>query len=416
MIPKLRKLLRTRGFVLALVTLIVPAAESARAAEPFPGEGSHLQLAQRDPAQRDPIQRGQGQEKPDDVLNRSTRWYSSGTSLHTELKRLSEQSGLTVLRDRRLDPHQLCEFSVDGGTLRSVINAITQQFADASYEQTDELLYIAPAQAARRYSLLPDLFDEQMKLVKGRWKADTISKVRRSYNLKWQQLTSPREILEDLSQQSGLVFVNLDDVPHDLWSELQLPELSFDRCALTVLNQFDLTIQPEPTDGQFRISAPDTNATWRRVYRIDRKFRETIDEQAKAVKITADVRWTGDRAQVGANLEGHLWWTSIQRQFEEPTRNPDEPVPSVGIKQRLFTLQVERATIGALIREFRKQGIPIEIADEMSEQVQTLLTNFVQVKASKQPAVQFFSEIFGDFFEEVVVEDDRVLLKQPRQR
>ncbi|MBL8818328.1 MAG: hypothetical protein JNL58_20040 [Planctomyces sp.] len=414
--PKLRQILRTHGFMLTLVNLIVPAAESAPPAHQSSGEGSHLQLVQREPVQRERVQREQGQEKLDDVLNRSTRWHSSGTSLDTELRRLSEQSGLTVLRDRRLDPHQLCEFSVDGGTLRSVVNEITQQLKEASYEQSGELLYIAPRQAARRYSLLPDLFDEQMKLVKGRWKADSLAKVQRNYTLNWQQLTSPREILEDLSQQSGTVFVNLDDVPHDLWGELRLPAMSFERCALTVLNQFDLTIQPELSDGQFRISAPDTNVTWRRVYRIDRKFREKIEEDAKAVNISADVRWTGDRAQVEANLEGHLWWTSTQRQFEEPTQNPNELVPPAGIKQRLFTLQVERATIGALIREFRKQGIPIEIADEMSEQVQTLLTNFVQVKASRQPALQFFSDIFGDFFEEVVVEDDRVLLKHPRQR
>ena len=57
----------------------------------------------------------------------------------------------------------------------------------------------------------------------------------------WDDLTTPRELIEELARQNGVEVTGLELVPHDLWAAADLPPLPWaDRLTLIAI-QFDLT-------------------------------------------------------------------------------------------------------------------------------------------------------------------------------
>ena len=68
-------------------------------------------------------------------------------------------------------------------------------------------------------------------------------------------LAEPRLLIAELCQEAGLVCVNLDDLPHDLWRPADLGELPWtDRLSL-ILIQFDAVYQIEYDAGRLMLGA-----------------------------------------------------------------------------------------------------------------------------------------------------------------
>lgn len=342
-------------------------------------------------------------------------WSSTGSSLAEELAEFRALTGITIIRDRRVDPGSPCEYEPIEGQRGVALSAISRTQEGLAWQPLGPVIYLGPMNSAGRLSLLTKMLDEQLKASRTTIPSEIAARLRRRTALKWDDLTSPRERLEQLSSAAQITLVNAEAIPHDLWAGSELPPLSFIEAAVLILNQFDLTLLPDGGD-RFRVGPPDETFTWDASYAIGKSQQSAIEEQLQRDGLTPELRWSTSRVTVVGSLRDHLWWMGRVQQVGENAGQGTTGNSPAGLRQRLFTLRVERATLGALIAEFRRQGIRIEIANESSAEVQQALQQPIVVDASQKKADEFFRSVFGDRFTEVEVTDESVRLSEPRQR
>ncbi len=341
-------------------------------------------------------------------------WSSTGSSLAEELVEFRALTGIMIIRDRRVDPGSPCEYEPAEGKRTIALSAISRTQDGLGWQPLGPVIYLGPKTSAIRLSLLTELLDEQLKASRTTIPSDVGARLRRRTSLKWDDLTSPREILEQLCTAAQVRLENAEDIPHDLWARSELPPLSFIEATVLILNQFDLTLSPAGGD-RFRVGPPDETFSWDASYAIGKSQQSAIEEQLQREGLSPELRWSTSRVTVVGSLPDHLWWMDRVQQDSEKAGQGTSGNSPAGLRQRLFTLRVERATMGALIAEFRRQGIRIEIANETSAEVQQALKQPIEVDASQKKADEFFRSVFGDRFAKVEVTDDSVRLSDPRQ-
>ena len=219
-----------RGLMLALVAGVLGAGGAATAREPpHWATGSALQKR----------------------LNSPLTILLLGNSLRQAVGKLSRLQGVAVLIDRRVDPDEKLDIRWDGVPLRAGLEEIAQT-RGLGVSLLGPVLYLGPRGAAAQLRTLSALREEDVR----RLPKAAAEKFTRAKAMAWDDLATPRELIEKLAAQNGLEVAGLDLVPHDLWAAADLPPLSWtDRLTLIAL-QFDLT---------FAISADGTEVRLVRV-------------------------------------------------------------------------------------------------------------------------------------------------------
>src|SRR5690606_7939817 len=111
------------------------------------------------------------------------------------------------------------------------------------------VMVLGPPQATRRLRTVAELRRQDLARLappaRGNW-----ARMRR---WQWEDLATPRSLLEQIADEANFSIENLDIIPHDLWAGCDLPPLSIaDRLSL-VLNQFDLTFELTNPQGDLRL-------------------------------------------------------------------------------------------------------------------------------------------------------------------
>lgn len=341
------------------------------------------------------------------ILDTSVSWSVRDVSLGQMLKDFSSQSGVAVLRHRLLNPRQ--PVRIDSGFVPRI--RILQQTAEvipgAVLVQTDKYVLIGPQLQTRRLPVLL-LHSAQQEL---EWKQLPGRPIPRqattSFPQSWQTPATPAEILRQAADRSGIQIHNLQQIPHDIWAEQQLPPLTFLELASLVLSQFDLyadadaqqpavTIRPIAVDEEFTLRHPS-----------QRDQRDAIQQQWKQ---GPQPRWSGSYAILTATIDQHADFAALSAGPNKAAGNP--AVSPDSLQTRLFQLQADRARLGDVVATLRSNGIPIQITGEQTPAVNRVLQTIISLKAvsTRQPGSQFFPKIFGDHFRTVDVRPDRVLL------
>lgn len=162
------------------------------------------------------------------------RW--SGKPLRDAIASLSQTQQVAVLIDRRVDPGQKLDLAINGSPMETVLQTIADR-CGASVSQLGSVVYLGPTPVAQQLPAVAAGFEKMV-----RQQPKTVQ--RKFSTLKattWEDLATPRGLLEQLAVQNGLEIIGLERVPHDLWAAADLPPLSLvDRLTLIAV-QFDLT-------------------------------------------------------------------------------------------------------------------------------------------------------------------------------
>jgi hypothetical protein len=181
--------------------------------------------------------RSRGREQAnglDSRLAASVNLAWQGRPLDEALASLAHAQGISILRDRRVDPDQRIDLTISNSTLQSALDTLAANL-NLGVSNLGIVIYLGPRDTATRLRtvawrtarLVDELPDGAAKL----W--------RREKRLSWNEASTPRDIVRDLCREAGTRIENLNDVPHDLWAEVSLPPTPLaDRLAL-VLIQFD---------------------------------------------------------------------------------------------------------------------------------------------------------------------------------
>ncbi len=153
----------------------------------------------------------------------------------TDLSRLRR---VAILIDRRVDPGQKLDVSLQGVPLGTVLGEIARG-RGLGVSRLSAVVYLGPLSAAERLPAVAYAWTSRFATYRQACSAGITNSVR------WRGKTWPRhaELLAELGRQGGTEIANLEQVPHDLWAAADLPPLSLvDRLTLVAI-QFDLTFR-----------------------------------------------------------------------------------------------------------------------------------------------------------------------------
>ncbi len=171
-------------------------------------------------------------------LARPVDLFWSGLPLRRAITDLSRTRRVGVLIDRRVDPGQELEMKVSGMPLEQVLREIADH-RQLGLTWLGPVAYFGPPQATSRVRTLAELRREEAR----RLGAAAGQKFLLPERARWDDFAAPRDLLREWADRSGIEISGLEQVPHDLWAEADLPPLSpVDRLTL-ITGQFDLTFQ-----------------------------------------------------------------------------------------------------------------------------------------------------------------------------
>ena len=161
--------------------------------------------------------------------------FWSNNPLRDAVTSLSRAQRVAVLIDRRVDPGQRLSLNLQNVPLETVLQTVAER-CGLGLGRLGPVLYLAPPPAAARLRPLATAFDRAVRQLP----AAAQRKFLRSQPLAWEDLATPRELLEQLGRQNGLEIDGLQRVPHDLWAAADLPPLSLVERLTLIAAQFDL--------------------------------------------------------------------------------------------------------------------------------------------------------------------------------
>jgi hypothetical protein len=221
-----------------------------------------LATAQGEPSTPSRISWQTGQEREQSlnaVLN--VRWSSN--PLRGALANLSRSQKVAIFLDRRVDPDQEVTFSAQAVTARQFLDDLAERLGQG-ISHIGPVVYVGPKETAAVLATVTELRDEEMKSLPPAVR----SRLRRAVRMEWPELTTPRELVEQLATNLGIQVVGVEQLPHDLWPEVDLPPLTFVQRMSLVLAGFHLTFRYSPDGSAIRLEPMPKSPRLTRSYRL----------------------------------------------------------------------------------------------------------------------------------------------------
>ncbi|HEY4234191.1 MAG TPA: hypothetical protein VGM76_12240 [Lacipirellulaceae bacterium] len=176
----------------------------------------------------------------------SVHW--EGLPLRDAVARLVETSKVVVFVDRRVDPDQLVNLSVEIASADEILDKLAaNQSLGAS--RLNSLRYLGPVHAAAELYALAELRHADISrlspLEQQAWSKST--------SIAWPRLTEPRDLVARFLNDHELQMTSGEQIPYDLWPAGRLPNMSMVDGLTVLLFGFDLTFRPVPGERAIEI-------------------------------------------------------------------------------------------------------------------------------------------------------------------
>lgn len=284
-------------------------------------------------------------------------WASN--PLRSAIEELAKTRKVAVLIDRRVDPGQKIDISLKDMPLRAVFEAIARS-RGLEIACLGSVVYVGPSSAARSLVPMASSLDKSIR----RLPTAVRTKLRQLRPLQWDDLATPRELLEELAREGGIEISGLQRVPHDLWAAADLPAMTLtDRIALIAV-QFDLAPkitnrgrQVELTPFSAAIEPASGNRAPTRPAVSPKAERPTTLEQTRIDRISIVEKPLGPVLRQLANRLG----------FELRIDHDAIAAAGISLDQRV-SVRVEKVTIDELLHQLLKStGLTFHRRDRVVE-------------------------------------------------
>ena len=239
-----------------------------------------------------------------------------GQSLRRAIRNLTASEEIAIVLDRRVDPDQTIDTTLEGSLDRRLTVLAGQLQLGVCL--IDQVVYLGPPGLTRRLATVIEIKRSEVR------KASTelARQLARSQPFGWQDLDTPRELIDRLGREAEIRIDGLEKVPHDLWAGNQLPPLSVAKRLSLVLAGFDLTFQVDSDPVRLRlVSLPPQPAITRRYpVRVNRALTARLQRDFPRVALSR----TGSRTVVTGPLEAHQ---QLRRWLSGDAPPPSQTVP-----------------------------------------------------------------------------------------
>lgn len=272
------------------------------------------------------------------------------------LQRLSVERRIAIALDRRIDPNLEIDAQLPAMTVRAAIEEIAAR-SGAILRVIGNTLIVGPDPnigQLRTICALRDMELDDFQAAPGNQR----SKLARKHTVAWDDLDRPADVVTRICELAELEVEGLNLIPHDLWAQGVLVELTTAEALSWVLVQYDLAFAWTGTATGVRIVELTAPAA------ITIKHRVTISK-ATALQRVRD-RFPDLDAQIENNwivatglVEQHDVIGALAR-GENPTP-PPKAVEFGALAKRRFTLRVVRQPASAVLTSLQKSGIDLRI-------------------------------------------------------
>lgn len=226
------------------------------------------------------------------------------------LAKFTQSHQLALVVDRRVNPELTINRTCHAAAIPIILCDALSSLEDPTrmtpqpetafaLSQVGDVLYVGPAEYARKLQTLLEMQDEKIPAgAKKSWS--------RKSALTWPDLAQPRDILQKIAKKYQVKITNLKTVPHDLWPANSLPELTLAEQLTLILGQFGLTYAFDPQDASGKtLEIQPLNLeeiTIRQTYPANRQPRL---DAVRDVFPEAEISPSGGKISVSAPVEVH---------------------------------------------------------------------------------------------------------------
>jgi hypothetical protein len=271
---------------------------------------------------------------------RVTQLVWGDAPLRERLTEFGKKYSVRVFLDRRIDPDQKIDLSVQDVPVEEVPAVVAEKFKLGACV-VGSVHYIGPKGTTSR---LPGVIAQR--------KGDVtrLQQARAAWNkskpLKWDEAASPRDIAAALAQEAGATLENPEKIPHDVWPAYDLPSLTLTERLTLVLAGFDLTFQFSEDGGNIKVVPMPEEKAYASVYTLTTDAAN-IAAQVQRIFPGLKMERTGNRLTVIATVEEHERIDELLKTGKTTT------VTKVPVQNK-FTLTVENKAAGAVVNTVAK--------------------------------------------------------------
>jgi hypothetical protein len=330
----------------------------------------------------------------------SASWRN--VELRAILNRLANEQKTAVLLDRSLNPNQELDLDLTYQPLAEGFRRVAKS-AGAEVSLLGNTVYIGPAKRAGLLRTLEHLRAKEPFAHEDRLPAGRVLEFSRTRTVHWNDLDEPRQLLADLAGNAGLKVANPEVVPHDLWASATLPHATITEALSLILIQFDLTFAWNADATEIRLvpipetvavekpytpaggpSKRATRAAWERFLSTAAK---NLEQKLPNASIRVDAE--NHRVLISATLEQHEALAGADR--PKAAGNPDDKTPP--IRNRQFTLRIERVPASALIKKLEESGVKFEYDPVQLAAKKINLDDPISMDVKQADADEFFKAL-----------------------
>ena len=324
----------------------------------------------------------------------SASW--ANVELRDLLRKIGDDRRVAILLDRRVDPTVQLPLNLTNSSLRDGVRDLARLIG-ADISIAEPVLFVGPPSATRRLRTLIELRSSELKAPESSIPEKRQVELAARHTVTWQDLDSPVEIVQCIADRYRLTIRNLDLLPHDLWVANTLPSVTAAEALSLILIQFDLTFawtggkEVGAGQGIELVSAPERPV-------IEKRHRVKGRPATEALKLVQkygpelDVKLDGSDLVVRGLLEDH---EAIAALFGgSATKKPDVATGVKPIKQRLFTLKIDRVPARVLMQKLEESEIVFEYDAEQLAAASIDLDQPIKLEVEKASAADFFKAVF----------------------
>ncbi len=331
----------------------------------------------------------------------SVSWSNTSTdrlrqhSIRHIARRVQELWQVSILLDRRIDPSSEMEIRASNRPVHEVLGLLAEPLG-GSISVVGNTVYMGPTGDARVLRTLVHLRDEELKLsVEGLSGATRIARLGRKSTVRFDDLTSPREVLAEIARRWKLEILSVDRIPHDLWAGAQWPRATATEALSLVLIQYGLTFEWTARGQGIRIVGFD------RPVSLVGKYRARGGKVSRAVSLVRRELPGVSFERAGSGEVGvRGTWEDLQvaRSLIERGRRPAGSVASPRyppLSRRRFTLRVARARAADVMKQLEQTGVRFDYDSKTLKSAGVRFEQLVTLDVREVTAGVFFAKLFG---------------------
>lgn len=292
----------------------------------------------------------------------SVRWSSN--PLRRALENLSRSQQVAIFLDRRVDPDQKVTFSVQAMTTRQFLDVLSERLGQG-ISHIGPVVYIGPKETAAVLATVTELRHEETQslpeAVRGR--------LRRAVPVKWPELTTPKELIDGLASAVGMKVDGVEQLPHDLWPQADLPPLTFAQRMSLVLAGFHLTFRYSPDGSTIRLEPMPKSPRLTRSYRLV-SGRSGVSGLARRFP-NARIEMEAGKVTVIGTAEDHQ---AIKRLLEgSPERRTPDDRPTVG--RTVYNGKIQATVAAVVARLAKNHDLQVEYDPRATEKLDQVVSH-----------------------------------------